>query len=444
MRNLLNAIMFFCRLSFVIALWITFNLSNAYSKSFLIKDVNIIPMNENKLLKKKSVLIIDGKIVQIAKYKKIKKPQDAEIISGKNKYLMPGLADMHVHLPTLNQTDTFLLWNLAAGITHIRVMNSNFPQSELMNKLNSHPETLSPKIHYSRLIKRNEIYSETSADSLMLAVKENKFDFIKLYSLSNESTFDNIMHAANKYGITVCGHYPTFALNGKPTEVNMEKVVKSGFRSIEHLAGYTNIKDNDSLDYFIKLSQKQGMYNCPTLDWDIMSYDLMYPTQYKDRITYKKLHHSIIDNWKKQYAAEIVKAGGGQKIVEVANSYQHTFKHKQEILRKMYEQKCMLLIGSDASNLFQCAGFNIYEEMMNWKDVGIDNFTILQAATINTARFFNEESKWGTIEEGKQADVIILSKNPLADIKNIYSVNMTIIGNRLLKNKELLNKLICE
>jgi imidazolonepropionase-like amidohydrolase len=75
--------------------------------------------------------------------------------------------------------------------------------------------------------------------------------------------------------------------------------------------------------------------------------------------------------------------------------------------------------------------------MYNWSQAGIDNFSILKAATITPARFFNEEKLWGTIEVGKTADAIILEKNPLDDIKNITTVEMTIINGKAYLKKNL-------
>src|SRR5690606_33018250 len=108
----------------------------------------------------------------------------------------------------------------------------------------------------------------------------------------------------------------------------------------------------------------------------------------------------------------------------------------------LYQNECLLLIGGDAEISFQAPGFNIYEEMQNWSKIGIDNFTILKSATNTPALFFNQADEWGTIEIGRNADLIILTKNPIEDIKNIATVETTVINGKIYNTKKTLNKII--
>ena len=401
--------------------------THAFSQRIIIKDVNIIPMTSDTVLLEKSVLIEEGKIKEIGTFKRIKKTKKTKIIEGKGKYLMPGLADMHVHLPEEDKIETLLLSNIAAGVTQIRVMNSKVSQVELKNMLKTQNNLIRPNVHFSHLIRSNEIYSEHQADSLMQEVKKNRIDFIKLLSLSNEETFDNLMKAANEHNITICGHYPVYQRDGGSVMVDMEKVIHSNFKSIEHLAGYIWLQDKDQIEKIIKLTKEYNIYNCPTLDWDIMGYDLQYPDEYKNRLTYQFLPESITKDWQSSYEAAIYKAGGKEKVIASKEKYQPHFELKIKILQKLYENDCPLLIGGDAGNNFQADGFNVYEEMMNWVNAGIDNYTILKSATVTPSKFFGEENIWGTIEIGKNAEMIILTKNPLENIRNITTVETTII-----------------
>ena len=79
--------------------------------------------------------------------------------------------------------------------------------------------------------------------------------------------------------------------------------------------------------------------------------------------------------------------------------------------------------------------------MLNWSKVGIDNYTILKSATVTPSLFFNQSHEWGTIKVGKKSEMIILSKNPLEDIKNISTIETTIVGETIYKNKELIDLL---
>ena len=87
------------------------------------------------------------------------------------------------------------------------------------------------------------------------------------------------------------------------------------------------------------------------------------------------------------------------------------------------------------------AGFNVHEEMLLWAKAGISNYQILLAATIVPAQFFRQDKKWGSIEIGKDGDVIILEKNPSENILNIGTVETTICNGNVYAKKVVLNSL---
>jgi len=401
--------------------------------TIIIKDANIISMNDEKLSGLKSILIKDGKIVQIDDYVKIKKTKTAYIIDAKGKYLMPGLADMHVHLPTAARIDTLLLTNLAAGITHIRVMNNEEPQLQTKARLAKDAGIASPKLHYSFLVTKDMKYNEKQFDSLVKDVKQKGYDFIKLFSIADESAFTNLMTSANKHKIMVCGHFPS--------PVSVDKVINSGFKSIEHLGGYDKIKDSTQLTTAIKLSKEKGMYNCPTLDYDVMAAYQSFPDDYKNRLVFSFAPKKLLDTWESEYKRGVEENGGVDKITEFKNKYNPLFKNKLSIIKKLADANCNLLMGSDPGSPFQMAGFNVHEEMLLWSKAEISNYQILRAATIVPAQFFGQEKNWGSIEVGKDADVIILEKNPLDNILNIGTVGTTICNGKVYTKKEILNGL---
>lgn len=398
----------------------------------VIKNINILTLTNATVLRNKSILIRAGKIIKIDDYKKLHKSKTTAIIDGYGKYIMPGLAEMHSHLPIESKVDTLLMENVAAGVTQLRIMNAKTSQVQLRKRLENNPNRIAPKLHYSHIITRDVKYSETQFDSLMLEIKRNKIDFIKLFSISNEQVFDNLMKSANRHNIIVCGHYPS--------GIAMDKVLNSGYKSIEHLAGYEKITDESELAKVIQLTKEKRVFNCPTLDWDIMSKNLQYPNDYKNRLIYDNAPNKYLKRWELDYSTALEKEGI-EKILDTKKNYLPTFARKQSIIKKLNENNCLLLIGSDAGINFQMNGFNMFEEMYHWSQVGIDNFTILQSATVTPSIFFNEDHLWGTIEIGKAADFVILKKNPLEDITNMKTVEMTIIDGKIYLKKEILSKL---
>ena len=367
----------------VLVLLILILTTKIYAQDIIIKDINLITMTTDSLITSQSLLIRDGKINQIGDFKKLPKNKQTTIINGKGKYVMPGLADMHVHLPEEYKVEKLLLSNVAAGVTQIRVMNSVDSQLLLREKFIKNINLISPNVHYSHLIKSNQKFTESQSDSLMIQLIKDKIAFVKIISLANEQTFDNLTNSANKYHITIGGHYPAYQKDGKSVRLDIEKVIKSNYKSIEHLAGYISLQDNIRLESAIQMTKAYDIYNCPTLDWDITSYNLQYPDEYKNRITYQFLPKKYIQTWENEYTSAIQKAGGKEKVISLRDKYKATFDLKLKVLKKLYDNNCLLLLGSDPSNNLQADGFNVFEEMINWSKAGIDNYTILKSATVD-------------------------------------------------------------
>jgi Amidohydrolase family len=411
----------------------------AQNAKIIIKDVNLISMTSNAVQPMKSVLIEGGKIKQITAFKKLPKDKNTIIVDGKGKYLMPSLADMHVHLGDGNEVDTLLMASVAAGITHVRVLDADIKYVDLKTRLKS-KDYIAPDIHYSTVITRDNKYDKVQLDSLVKAAKADGINILKVKGITDEAQFDNLMQLATDNNMMICGHFPMFVQYGKGVPLDVNKVMKSGYRSIEHLGGYDRLATEKELLDAILLTKAQNVFNCPTLDWDKMAYNLQYPTDYKNRLVFKYAPQKYLDKWEKEYAA-FIKQYGDKAIDEYKQGYMKTYEKKLKIFKQLYENNCPLLMGGDGGGFFQMNGFNIYDEMYAWSKIGIDNFTILKSTTLTPAQFFKEEKSWGTIEIGKNGDVILLEKNPLQDIQNIMSLELTIMKGQVYRKADLMKRM---
>jgi imidazolonepropionase-like amidohydrolase len=418
MKNLLFIALFFISISAAFA-----------QADLIVKDANIITMTDKVIVEKKSIAVKNGKITQIDDFSKIKKDADTKILRAKGRFLMPGLADMHVHLPLASRIDTFLSWNIAAGVTQMRIMNGEMPQKDLQTKLLKNPNTISPNVHFSQLIQAEMKYSTAQFDSLIQSTKQQGFSFIKLFGIADDATFMNLMEAANKNKFLVCGHYPN--------KMPIETVLNSGFKGIEHLGGYGSIKDTAALAKAVQLTKAKNVFNCPTLDWDIMAYNLLYPNDFQSRLFYYNAPKGYAEQQELAYINS-VKKEGVKEMMDLKTRYAPYFERKQQALKKLYEAGCPLLISGDVGSPLQLDGFNLYEEMVAWSKIGIDNFTILKSATVVPAQFLNQTADWGTIEIGKNADFIVLEKNPLLDISNIKTIKTTVINGKMYHKADIL------
>jgi imidazolonepropionase-like amidohydrolase len=216
--------------------------------------------------------------------------------------------------------------------------------------------------------------------------------------------------------------------------------LKSGFKSIEHLPAYSNDKNIKNLEENIKLTKENNVYNCPTLDYFVTVFNYQYPNEYKNRLTFQKAPKSYKEKWEKELKAKIEK-NGEKRFLENGEEYKAAFEKQKMVFKKLYDTNCLLLVGSDPSGLFQMSGFTMHDEMLFWSTLGIDNYTILKSATLIPAGFFGEQNKWGSIEVNKDADLIILNKNPLENISNLSTIEIVIKQGEVYNQKELLKSI---
>jgi len=98
-----------------------------------------------------------------------------------------------------------------------------------------------------------------------------------------------------------------------------------------------------------------------------------------------------------------------------------------------------LLAGSDsgASNNFTFPGWSLHRELELLVESGLSPMDALQTATRNPARFLGELPSNGTVEPGKTANLVILTANPLEDIKNTRKIDAVILKGKLLTHVDL-------
>lgn len=113
----------------------------------------------------------------------------------------------------------------------------------------------------------------------------------------------------------------------------------------------------------------------------------------------------------------------------------------QYIVRTIHEKGGKLLAGTDANNPFVVPGFSLHSELEYLAGAGLTPYDTLKTATYNPAEFLGQLEKFGTVEEGKEADLILLSKNPLEDIKNTRALEGTMVRGVWLTNEKLQEEL---
>ena len=405
------------------------------STAQLITDVTIIDVRSGKEIPSQQVVIDSGKIKKIsASIENVE--AYTTVIDGKGKYLIPGLAEMHAHIPpptaSAEHTEETMFLYLSNGITTIRGMLGHSEHIRLRERAQN-GDLLSPRIYTaSPSLNGNSVTTKEEAIQKVTAYQQEGFDFLKIHPGIQREVFDQVVATANEVGIPFAGHVPV--------DVGIRHAIESNYAAIDHVDGFieglvpesaqvkpedngffgynfTPLADSTKINELVTLSRKHNIWIVPTQSlyerWfaPISADDLLKDPEMK------YMPASTLANWK---------ARKGQYTTENPNfneaQWQQFNKIRIQLIKALQDGGHGILLGSDAPQLFNVPGFSIHHEIAGMTQAGLTPLQILQAGTINPATFFNAESEYGSITEGLSADLVLLNNNPLQDAKHLKNI----------------------
>ena len=403
----------------------------------LLSNISVISMKNNKILENQDVKIQNGKIISIKKSKKLKE-KDFLFFDGSGKYIMPSLSDAHMHFPASElEMQQVLKLNLINGVTKLRSMRGEWQHTEWRKKFNT-PDGFYPKLYLSPPpITRNDDLTKEQIELFVKKAKENKFDFIKILSLKSAATFTNLDVACKKYKMVIGGHFPVVTAGDK---VSDKTIFNSNYRAFEHLGGLAG-ESVEMITDRIELLKRNNITICPTLSWYDIGSGRNSISELKTLRGMEFVSKTKMNDWIASTIEYRDKIGEEVYKSEVIREMKRA-EDKYKIIKQLDQAGVNMILSPDASSKYMIAGFNVLGEMELVKNANISNYSILKMATLNFAKFFNED--FGTVEVGKAADFIILDKNPLEDlsalkeIKGLFYNNHFLDDNTLHKMREVL------
>lgn len=383
-----------------------------------IVNVHVVTMAGPDLLPGQTVIVADGHITAIGPTDSVAISPDTHVIDGAGGYLMPALTDMHVHV----ETEQDLLFYLAYGVTTVRNMNGRPHHLRWRGEVDQGAR-LGPRIVTAGpcLGELPHAWTNATPDDITAAVAAQKtagYDFIKVYDHLPASLYGHVLRAAAAHGMTVAGHMP----DGVPPM----DVIASGQRTIEHLDGYCNLQPHQLPDAIAATSAAQ-VWNTPTLTiWQRFrpSVGEAGPAQTAMR----------------QYAAWHAKSTLCTPADFHARAYAlgPVSTQRREIVAALHAAGAPLLLGTDAPHLCTIPGYSVHQELQNFVDAGLTPYDALRTATVNPARYWGEFATRGTVAVGKEAELLLLRRNPLADVTATQEIVGVMHGGEWLTPSDLL------
>lgn len=406
-------------------------------------NVNVIPMDRERVLANQTVLVQNGAIVEIGNTKKVKLPKDAVRIDGNGKYLIPGLVDMHTHL--LSDSDEFpdsigpheLRVMLANGVTTVRFMIGT-PELLALRSRSANGEIEAPTIfvaspHLTGREQGNNFVVNTPEEARE-AVRKSKaagYDFIKVTTFIKPEVYEAAVDEAAQQNIRVVGHADS-------RFVGVERAWKAK-QQIEHLDGYMELllRADAPMKGSVSDLYIYNPENWKSFDFideskipevarkTVASNPYVNPTHHFMKNSFGRLRTE--DEIRKQPDFRFYPAKVQRQWLDFykKNRFINTvplekrarwIKLREQLIKAIYDAGGRIMTGSDTPEFLWLYGFGMHHELKALKDAGLSNYAVLEAATKNPSMFLGTIARVGTIEKGKRADLILLNANPLDDL----------------------------
>ena len=434
--------------------------------SFAITGVNVIPMSSDTVFRNATVLVQNGRISAVGPARSVRVPSGTRTIDGTGKYLIPGLADMHAHLYSDGEVaDSLAPYELAVflanGITTARMMIGT-PEHFALRRGIEAGRILGPQLWIAspELTGRpadhaHVVTTPEEATTAVRSVADSGYDFIKITNFITRPVYDAILAEAKQRGIRVDGHVDP--------AVGLARAFEAGQAGIHHLdsyfeavladsapmresvtqVGHFRLRNWVSMDYMDErkiaavagATVRAGIWSTPTLTL----FDYAFAIHESDSTIRSRPDWKLMPPGMRQLylrartqywsaaSEEVRTLARRQRYVEVRN----------KLVKAIVDSGGKVMAGSDAPDWFMSPGWTLHRELAQFVEAGLTPFQALQAATVNPSRFLNAQAEWGTIERGKRADLILLSANPLENIRNTTRIEAMSIGGKWIVRSEL-------
>ena len=424
--------------------------------------VVVVPMTGEQILESQTVVIREGRIDEIGPAASVVLPAGITEISGRDRYLMPGLTDMHTHVATSvlesggsgqslmrQAAHGELLAYLAFGVTTI-LNNGDFgaPLNEYARE-SLDEEIPGPTMYTANYARGNvstpdggpanrQVVTAQDGRDFVISSKSEGYEFIKVYNHTPKEAFDAIVEEAAAQNMAVIGHLPE--------TISQDHALRSGMVMVAHAGAYlwTGLGESDEIEAAVDLTVETGAFVTGTLAIQEKIADVWGGNDSEveallDHPANRFAHPTSITVWRNGlFGPRWNPSGSKRGALDGQTSFIRAY------TKRFYDGGVTLLLGSDSPTVLGVAGYSIHEELDAYTRLGLTPFEILEVATVNANEFISRyvpgAPEFGTVEVGKSADLILLNMNPLEDVANLeYRAGVMVRGHwystQLLRGK---------
>ncbi|MGH8188823.1 MAG: amidohydrolase family protein, partial [Steroidobacteraceae bacterium] len=411
------------------------------TRNVAIVGVTVVPMTGERTIEKATVVVTDGVISALGAERLVPVPTGSLVVRGNGKYLVPGLAEMHAHVPGAaapkEYRDDVLFLYVANGVTLARGMLGAPEHLQLRTDLAAH-RIVGPRLITSGpSLNGQSVKAPEQGERMVRDQKAAGYDFLKLHPGLSRDAFLAIARTAREVGIPFGGHVSA--------DVGVPLALAEGQATIDHLDGYLfqlvpeadrgpspdnmglALKfDPALLPRIVRATRAAGTWIVPTQTL----YDNIQGPATPDELDARPEMRYLSSQLRQQYRQRkqgVLDTKGWTP--ELANTFLDV---RRQTIRALHDGGARILLGSDAPQVFNVPGFSAQRELQAMVLAGLTPYEALHAATAAPAEFFDAAGKYGTIVVGADADFVLVGANPLQDIGNLERIDGVMLRGRWL------------
>jgi len=383
-------------------------------------DVHVIPMNQPGVLDHQTVIVRGNRIATIGPVSQTRVVAGATIIDGRGKYLMPGLGEMHGHLPGASAgpelTENLLFLYVANGVTTVRGVQGSLAHLELKARI-ARGELLGPRLWVSGPpLTGNAAPTPDAGRRLVEEQHATGFDELNIDEGLGREAYDTIVAAAKRLGMRFGGRVPA--------SVGLQHALNAGQAAIDNLDDLVQPAGGGSPDSVTEAQLSHvAATTCAARTWTVPS---LIDTEDTTLTTRAELRY-VPAAWRSSWAQELAHVRTSASMLAL----------RRRTLKALQTAGCPIALGTGSPQIYSVPGFSVQQEMRGMSLAGVSPQQILGEATREVARYFGAEQEFGSVAPGQRADLLLLNGNPLSDLANVGRRAGVMVSGRWLPEAEI-------
>jgi len=399
--------------------------------------VSVVPMDRERVLPNQTVIVRGDRIAAVGPTGRVAVPAGATRVDGRGKFLLPGLAEMHGHIPPPSApaelTENVLFLYVANGITTVRGMLGAPGQLQLRERVRS-GAIVAPNLYLAGpSFSGNSVNSPADAERMVRAQQAEGWDLLKVHPGLTRDEYDAMARTAREVGIRFGGHVPA--------DVGLLHAIEMGQETFDHLDGYIEHLQGDrgpldsaALADAVRRTRAANAWVVPTSAlWETI---LGIPPLDTLR-AYPELRYmppQTVAAWARAHETRLA-----SPQLDPAAS-RRVAANRVELLRALHRGGVRILMGTDAPQQFSVPGFSLHRELRKMAESGMSPYEILVTGTRNVGAYFPRD-RFGTVAPGQRADLLLVDGDPLKSLDNLMRRSGVMVRGRWIPESEIHGRL---